>query len=82
VRLRPEVAADLERHGVEVGPGETPQALRERLNDRYLLEVRRLRERQRVGEIALPDYAREVERLKQGYPLLGLPLALWTETSG
>ena len=70
---------DLARHGVEVGPGDTPATLRERLNDVYVEEVRGLRERQVRGEIPRRDYARHVAELKSRFPLLGLPLALWEE---
>jgi hypothetical protein len=40
--------------------------------------VRQIRERQRLGEIARPDYATHVQALRDEYSLLGLPLALWT----
>jgi hypothetical protein len=66
-------------HGIAAGPQDTPLVLRERLNEAYLEEVRRLRGRQRAGEIPLSEYASHVEALKRRYPLLGLPLALWTE---
>jgi hypothetical protein len=77
VRLRPSVIEQLRAHGLE--PSATPAELRERLNDLYLEEVRRLRERQRCGEIPLGEYALHVEELKRRYPLLGLPLQAWTE---
>lgn len=77
--LKPAVLAGLARHGIVPRPGEDPGALRERLNDAYLEEVRRLRERQRGGEIPLAQYADHVEALKRAYPLLGLPLGLWSE---
>jgi hypothetical protein len=79
VSLRPEVRRGLEAHGIEPGPGDSPESLRERLNDRYLEDVRRLRRRQAEGEIALRDYARHADELKHRYPLLGLPLPLWEE---
>ncbi len=75
---RPAVLAGLERHGLVPGPDDTPASLRERLNERYLEDVRALRERQRRGEIALADYARHVEELRARYELLGLPLQAWT----
>lgn len=78
-RLRPAAAEELARHGLVPGPEDTPQALRERLNERYLEDVRRLRERQARGEIPLRDYARQVQALKESYPLLGMPLAHWVE---
>lgn len=77
--LRADVAEGLATHGIAAGPEDTPLALRERLNEAYLEEVRRLRRRQREGEIPLSEYASHVEALKRRYPLLGLPVALWTE---
>ena len=82
MRLRPPVREALLRHGVEVSEADTPAALRERLNDRYLGEVRRLKARRRAGEIAPRDYAGHAQALKEGYPLLGLPLPEWAEPEG
>jgi hypothetical protein len=79
VSLKPEVARDLAAHGIEPQPGDTPARLREALNDRYLEDVRRLRERRRGGEIALRDYAGHVAELRRRYPSLGLPLTLWEQ---
>lgn len=79
MRLRAEVLADLSRRGLLPQPDDTAASLRERLNDLYLEDVRGLRERQRRGEIPLRDYAARVDELKRRYPLLGLPLELWTE---
>jgi hypothetical protein len=77
--LRPRVRAALLSHGIEPREDDTPASLKERLNDLYLQEVRRLRERQRAGEIALRDYAAQAEKLKQSFELLGLPLEQWEE---
>jgi hypothetical protein len=77
--LRAAVVEGLAAHGIASGPRDTPAALRERLNDAYLEDVRRLRERQRSGDIPLAEYASHVEALKRRYPLLGLPLSRWTE---
>ncbi len=79
IALRPSVREELGRHGVETGPEDTPGTLRERLNDVYVEEVRRLRERQVRGEIPRSEYARHVADLKARFPLLGLPLDLWDE---
>lgn len=79
IPLRPAVREELGRHGITSGPGETPETLRARLNDVYVEEVRRLRERQVRGEIPLPEYARHVAALRARFPLLGLPLELWDE---
>jgi hypothetical protein len=76
--LRPRVAEALRAHGLDPGDDE-PAVLRDRLNDRYLEEVRRLRERQVQGEIPLRDYAGKVAELRERFSLLGLPLPLWSE---
>ena len=70
---------ELGRHGIESGPADTPATLRERLNDVYLVEVRRLRARQVRGEIPLREYAGHVAALKERFPLLGVPAAAWEE---
>jgi hypothetical protein len=75
--LRPAVLAALRGHGLEPASSDTPEALRERLNDLYLEEVRRLKERQKAGEIPLREYGAHVSALKERYLLLGLPLADW-----
>lgn len=77
--LRPAVAEVLAGLGVIPAPGDTPEVLRERLNDRYLEEVRALKERQQAGEIPLRDYARHVQALKERYSLLGLALRQWVD---
>lgn len=79
IRLRPQVLEELARHGLTISPDDTPESLRERLNELYVADVRRLKARQVAGEIRLRDYARHAEALREGYPLLGLPLSLWTE---
>jgi hypothetical protein len=78
VRLRPAVVEALASLGV-VAADETPEQLRERLNERYLEEVRALKQRQQAGEIPLRDYARHVQSLKERYAVLGLPVTLWAE---
>ena len=79
VRLRPAVVQGLARHGLTPGPSDTPESLRDRLNDAYLGEVRQLKQRQKAGEIPIRDYARHAQELKDTYPLLGLPLSSWVE---
>jgi len=79
VKLRPAVREALDRHGLAVSEDDTPATLRDRLNDFYLDEVRKLRARQRAGEIPLAEYARHARALQERYLLLGLPLELWTE---
>jgi hypothetical protein len=79
VRLRPAVVEALASLGVVAGPDDSSARLRERLNERYLEDVRALRQRQQAGDIPLRDYARHVQALKERYAVLGLPLSLWTE---
>ena len=76
---RPRVAEALRAHGIEPADDDSPESLRERLNDAYLEEVRRLKKRQTAGEIPLRDYAGHVEALRDRFALLGLPLAHWRE---
>jgi hypothetical protein len=82
IRLRPRIREALGEKGIEPRTDDTAESLKERLNDAYLVEVRRLRDRQRKGEIPLADYAARAEELKQSFALLGLPLHLWEEPSG
>ena len=77
--MRPLVLEELGRHGIVPGPGDTPESLRDRLNDAYLAEVRALRARQVAGEIPLSEYAAHVQSLKERFPLLGLLLVMWRE---
>jgi hypothetical protein len=77
--LRAPVLAALGAHGIAAEPDADPASLRERMNDLYLEEVRRLRARRQAGEIAKRDYASHVEALRERFPLLSLPLPLWTE---
>lgn len=76
--LRPNVRAALLARGIEPAEGESPAALKQRLNDAYLVEIRRLKEAQASGDIPLRDYAGRVAALKESFALLGLPLHLWT----
>jgi hypothetical protein len=78
VKLRPEVVEALDRHRLAVTQDDTPATLRERLNDRYLEDIRKLRARQRNGEIPLAEYAGHARVLQERYRLLGLPLELWS----
>ena len=77
--LRPRVLDALRAHGIEPEAEATPASLRERLNDVYLEEVRRLKQRQLAGEIPLREYAGHVEALRDRFSLLGLPLAHWSD---
>lgn len=78
-RLTEPARAALLGHGITPGAEETAADLRVRLNERYLEEVRALRERQRAGEIPIAEYALHVDALRRRFPLLGVPVERWTE---
>ena len=79
-RYRELVLAELSRHGINPNEQTPPEFIREFVNDLYLYEIRDLRKRLRAGLIEKRDYARTVEKLRERYPILSLPVALWTET--
>jgi hypothetical protein len=79
VTLRPRVLEALRAHGIEPAADAAPAVLREQLNDLYLEEVRRLKQRQVGGEIPRREYAGHVEALRERFTLLGLPLDHWSE---
>lgn len=75
--------AELERFGLRPRPRTDPERVRDLLKTLYTHEIRlaklRRRELERVlGPQPLDDYRREVHELKARYPLLALPLELWT----
>jgi hypothetical protein len=76
--LRPPVAAELARHGIEP-EGESPAALKDRLHAAYLREVAALRERRRLGDLPGPQFAAAAAELKGRYPLLAVSSSRWTE---
>ncbi len=77
-RYRPEVLEQLALHGVAPRPSTPPALVRDYLSDLYRYEIRRLRARLLAGDIAKVDYAGEVIRLRVRYPLLSIPVRLWT----
>ena len=77
--LAPRVLSALQGHGLQARPDDDPQATWQRLYDLYRQEVGRLRERQRRSEVALRDYADEVARLRERFPLLALPPEAWAQ---
>lgn len=79
---RPEVLAALARHGLMPGPGTSPARLREFLNDFYRRDLRRLRDRLVQREFPRREYATRVTALRRRYPLLSLPVELWTIREG
>ena len=71
-RYRPDVLAQLERHGVRPRPDTRPELVREFVRDLYKFEIRRLRERMLKSEFPRREYAGRVEALRDQYPVLAL----------
>ena len=81
---RADVRRVLLDHGVAPRPTTDPARVRELLSALYVWEIRELgikrRELERAfGRQSLAGYARQLEALRERYPLLGLPLEHWTE---
>jgi hypothetical protein len=79
---RPEVLDELARHGLRPLPATTPDRLRDAVRDLYKYEIKALRARLLSGGIERRHYADAVIGLRRRYPLLSLPLALWTIGEG
>ncbi len=77
--LTPGVLSALRGHGLDVCPDDDPREAWQRLYDLYREQVAGLRQRQRRGEIPLPDYASEVARLRDSFPLLAVPPEAWSQ---
>jgi len=78
-RYRPEILAELLRHGVRPTADTPPQLVKSFLDDLYRFELRRLRAALLRADIPRPDYAGHVVALRTRYPLLSLPVRFWTE---
>lgn len=74
----PSVLDALARHGLRPLPTTSPEALRDAVRDLYKYEIRTLRRHLLAGRIERRDYAAHVIALRRRYPLLSLPLPLWT----
>jgi hypothetical protein len=74
----PHILEELARHGLRPAPSTSPQQLRDAVRDLYKYEIKRLRADLLANRIRKPDYAGCVVRLRMRYPLLSLPLQLWT----
>ena len=74
----PQVLDELARHGLRPGPTTSPQRLRDALRDLYKYEIKRLRGDLLANRIRKTDYADHVIQLRTRYPLLSIPLQLWT----
>jgi hypothetical protein len=76
---RPEVIAELFRHGLAPKPDTPPAQLREQINDLYRFEIRALRDRCRAGEFPTQNLPARVVELRKRYMLLSIPTSHWTE---
>jgi hypothetical protein len=76
---RAEVLEELLGHGLRPSSTTPPSLVRSFLNDLYRFELRRLRALLLAGAIRKPDYASHVIELRRRYPLLSVPVVLWTE---
>lgn len=72
-RYRPDVLAELIRHGVAPTSHTDPGLVRDFVRDLYKFEIRRLRDRMLSGEFPRREYATRVDVLRQKYPVLALP---------
>ena len=77
-RYRPEILAELLKHGVRPSPTTPPKLVADFVSDLYRYEIRRLRARLRRGEVPKEGYFDEVVALRRKYPLVSVPVRLWT----
>jgi hypothetical protein len=77
-RYRPEILAELLKHGVRPTPTTPPKLVADFLSDLYRYEIRRLRARLHRGEVPKERYVEEVVALRRKYPLVSVPVRLWT----
>ncbi len=73
-----EILEELARHGLTPLPSTPPGRLRDAVRDLYKYEIKRLRRDLLAGGIPKHDYANQVVALRKKYPLLSIPLELWT----
>ena len=76
--LRPEIVAELARHGLAPKAETSLLLLREQINDLYRVEIRKLRDRCRAGEFTTRELPAKVVELRKRYVLLSIPIAQWT----
>ncbi len=74
---RVEVLEELARHGLCPGPSTAPGHLRDAVRDLYKYEIKRLRGELLAGTFPKSEYAGKVVALRERYPLLSIPTALW-----
>jgi hypothetical protein len=76
---RPEVIAQLARHGVRPRPDTSPQLVRDFLSQLYRYELRTLRRQLLRASFPRHEYAERVIAVRRRYALLSLPLEHWTD---
>jgi hypothetical protein len=74
----PQILEELARHGLRPRPTTSPQQLRDAVRDLYKYEIKRLRRDLLANRVRKADYAGLVVQLRTRYPLLSVPLPLWT----
>ena len=78
-RYRPDVLAELWRHGVQPTPSTPPQLVHDFVNDLYRYELRRLRDRLLRRDIEKAGYFDRVVEVRRRYPVLALKAWQWVE---
>lgn len=83
-RYRSAIRTLIQYHGVHPRASTPPDLIREFLNSLYVFEIRELRrQRREVEEIfgtqPLDGYSKQVQELKDRYPVLAIPVSHWTE---
>ena len=73
----PELLTGLEPLGLAPTERTPPALARDAVDDLYKYELRRLRDRLRVGEVDRPDFLAHVIALRKKYWVLTLPLPAW-----
>lgn len=73
------VLAELARHGISPAENTPPELIHDFINDLYLYEIRKLRDKMRAGAIQKNEYAGRVADLRRRYPILSLPVRYWTK---
>jgi hypothetical protein len=74
----PEVLEELAVHGLRPRPDTPPQLLRDAMRDLYKYEIKVLKARLLAREFPKGEYAARVIELRRRYPLLSIPMELWT----
>jgi len=78
-RYRPDILAELLRHGVRPTPTTRPELVHEFVSDLYRHELRRLRDRLRRDEFPKREYFGRVVELRQRYRIISLRAEEWLE---